>query len=125
MKQIKVLLIEDHPSARELFKVLLEAENYQVLEATNGREGFDKARAQKPDLVILDLMIPALDGESVIRRLQANETLKDTPILVVSAKTEALDDVRRLIGVENVFSKPFEPTLLLDRVGELVGHPDD
>lgn len=124
-KIIKVLLIEDHPSARELFRVLLEAENYQVIEAADGRQGVELAGAEKPDLVILDLMIPGVDGERVVSQLKRNEALKDTQILVVSGKTEALDGMRTLLGPENVFSKPFEPTILLDRIGELVGHPDD
>lgn len=125
MKQIKVLVIEDHPSARELYKVLLEGESYEVLEASDGLEGISIAATDKPDLVILDLMIPGLGGESVIRKFKDTEALRTTPILVVSAKDDALDGVRDLVGDENVFPKPFEPTVLLDRVGALVGHPDD
>lgn len=125
MRQIKVLLIEDYASARELFKVLLEAENYEVLEAADGREGLNMAEEEKPDLVILDLMIPKVQGERVIAEIRNSESLKSTPILVVSAKDEALDDLRELLGDDNVFAKPFEPTKLLDRVGALVGHPDE
>lgn len=125
MRQIKVLLIEDYASARELFKVLLEAENYEVLEAADGREGLNMAEEEKPDLVILDLMIPKVRGERVIAEIRNSEALKSTPILVVSAKDEALDDLRELLGDDNVFAKPFEPTKLLDRVGALVGHPDE
>lgn len=125
MRQIKVLLIEDYASARQLFKVLLEAENYEVLEAADGREGLNIAEEEKPDLVILDLMIPEVEGERVIAEIRNSEALKSTPILVVSAKAEALDDLRELLGDDNVFAKPFEPTKLLDRVGALVGHPDE
>lgn len=125
MKQIRVLLIEDYSSARELLRVLLEAENYEVIEAADGREGLDLAQAEQPDLVILDLMLPEVEGERVIRELRENEDLKATPILVVSAKSEALDELREALGEENIFSKPFEPTKLLDRVGALVGRPDE
>jgi DNA-binding response OmpR family regulator len=125
VRPIKVLVIEDHPTARELFKVLLEAESYEVLEAASGREGLQMATSGKPDLIILDLMIPELDGYGVIAEMRRDESLKETPILVVSAKTDALDSVREVVGVDNVFAKPFEPTHLLDRVGSLVGHPDD
>lgn len=125
MKQIKILVIEDHSTARELFKVLLEAENYEVLEAASGREGLEMAMSVKPDLIIMDLMIPELDGQSVISEMRKSESLKETPILVVSAKADALDSVREVVGVDNVLSKPFEPTQFLDRVGTLVGHPDD
>lgn len=122
---MKILLIEDYPSARELLRVLLEAENYEVIEAADGRTGIELALEELPDLVILDLMLPEVEGERVIRELQKSEDFAGTPILVVSAKSEALDDLRDALGDENVFSKPFEPTKLLDRVGVLLGHPGE
>lgn len=125
MRKIRVLVIEDHSTARELFKVLLEAENYEVLEAATGREGLRLAATTKPDLIIMDLMIPEMDGEGVINEMKKDAELKQTPILVVSAKADALDSVRAVVGSDNVFAKPFEPTQFLDRVGNLVGHPDD
>lgn len=124
-EHMKILLIEDYPSARELLRVLLEAENYEVIEAADGKTGIELALEELPDLVILDLMLPEVEGERVIRELQKSEGLSDTPILVVSAKSEALDDLRDALGDENVFSKPFEPTKLLDRVGALLGHPEE
>lgn len=125
MKSIKILLVEDNRSVRELFKVLLEGEGYEIHEAENGLDGLKKADQYQPDLMILDLMMPDVDGESVLERIRSRPGLGETPILVVSGKYEALDRLKDLMGDENVFAKPFEPTRLLDRIGDLVGHPDD
>lgn len=119
---ITILLVEDDPSVRELLKVLLEVEGYDILEALDGLEGLAKAARLKPALMILDLMMPEVDGERVIDRLRGEPAIQDLPVIVVSGRYEALDRCRDLIGAENVFAKPFEPVKLLDRVGQLVGH---
>jgi DNA-binding response OmpR family regulator len=122
---VTILLVEDDPSVRELLKVLLEVEGYDIVEARDGMEGLEKAGDLKPDLMILDLMMPEVDGERVILRLRSEPGLRRMPVIVVSGRYEALDRCRDLIGSENVFSKPFEPVKLLDRVGTLVGQPPD
>lgn len=119
-----VLLLEDNPSVRELIKVLLETEGYAIIEASDGQDGLDKAESMKPDLMILDLMMPGLDGENVLRAMRRHSKLSKVPVLVVSGKYESLDALRKLIGHENIFPKPFEPSRMLDRIGELIGHPD-
>lgn len=110
---------------RELIKVLLETEGYAIIEASDGRDGLTKAEELKPDLMILDLMMPGLDGENVLRTMRRHSKLSKVPVLVVSGKYESLDALRNLIGHENIFSKPFEPSRMLDRIGELIGYPDD
>jgi len=121
----RVLLVEDNPSVRELIRVLLESEGYEIVEARDGLEGLLKAEFQKPDLMILDLMMPDVDGERVIKQLKTDDELSRIPVLVVSGKYEALDRLRDLLGDDNVFAKPFEPTRLMDRIGELIGYPED
>ncbi|MCA1839542.1 MAG: PleD family two-component system response regulator [Actinomycetota bacterium] len=121
----RILLVEDDPSVRELLKVLLESEGYEILEAKDGLEGLLKAEFVKPDLLILDLMMPDVDGERVLAQIRSDEELASIPVLVVSGKYEAINRVKDLIGDDNVFPKPFEPTKLLDRIGDLIGHPDD
>lgn len=123
MSSKKVLLVEDNSSVRELIHVLLEGEGYEIIEAVDGLEGLTKAESDKPDLVILDLMMPNLDGESVLSQLRSDSRLGQIPILVVSGRYEALDELRRDLGEENVFPKPFQPTKLMDRIGALIGHP--
>ncbi len=120
-----VLLLEDNPSVRELIKVLLETEGYAIIEASDGQDGLTKAEELKPDLMILDLMMPGLDGEKVLRTMRRHSKLSKVPVLVVSGKYESLDALRNLIGHENIFPKPFEPSRMLDRIGELIGYPDD
>jgi len=119
---IRILLVEDDASVRELLKVLLEVEGYDILEARDGKEGLEKAGELNPDLMILDLMMPEVDGERVIARLQADPHTRRLPVIVLSGRYEALDRCREMIGDENVFAKPFEPVKLLKRVGSLVGH---
>ena len=118
---ITILLVEDDPSVRELLKVLLEVEGYDIVEASDGLEGLEKAGELRPDLMIVDLMMPQVDGERVISRLRADPGTRRMPVIVVSGRYEALDRCRDMIGPDNVFAKPFEPVKLLKRVGTLVG----
>lgn len=118
-----VLLLEDNDSVRELLKVLLETEGYSIIEASDGQDGLTKAQELEPDLMILDLMMPGLDGENVLRTMKRHSKLSKVPVLVVSGKYESLDLLRNQIGDENIFPKPFEPSRMLDRIGELIGHP--
>lgn len=119
---VTILLVEDDASVRELLKVLLEVEGYEIIEARDGLEGLEKAGDMHPDLMILDLMMPEIDGERVIGRLRSQPSTSNLPVIVVSGRYEALERCRDLIGPENVFAKPFEPVKLLDRVGSIVGH---
>lgn len=120
MASVKILIVEDDPSIRELLRVLLESEGYAIDEAGDGGEGLEKARGVQPHLMILDLMMPGVDGEQVIGTMRGAPSLAHIPVIVVTGKDEALGRVKDLLGDENVFSKPFEPTRLLDRVGALV-----
>lgn len=120
-----VLLLEDNESVRELLKVLLETEGYVIVEASDGHDGLAKAEKMAPDLMILDLMMPGVDGESVLKRLKRHPHLRTMPVLVVSGKYESLDRLRAQIGEHNIFPKPFEPSRMLDRIGELIGYPDE
>lgn len=121
----RVLLVEDNTTVRELLRVLLESDGYEIVEAKDGLEGLLKAEFAKPDLMILDLMMPDVDGERVIAQLRTDPELAHIPVLVVSGKYEALDRLGELIGQDNVFAKPFEPTRLMDRIGDLIGHPGE
>ncbi|MGH2704500.1 MAG: response regulator [Actinomycetota bacterium] len=125
MPHTTILLVEDDPSVRELIKVLLEVEGYEIVEAADGQEALRRAAEERPSLMILDLMMPDVDGETVIGALKSEPTLASVPVIVVTGKYEALDRCKGLVGDENVFLKPFEPTRLLDRIGVLVGQPGD
>lgn len=117
----KVLLVEDDPSVRELLRVLLKGEGYEIVEAGDGNEALRKVKIEEPQLLILDLMMPNVDGEAVIRKLRDDPQHSDLPVVVVTGRFEALDRLKDLIGDDNVFGKPFEPTQLMDRIGQIVG----
>lgn len=125
MQAKTVLLLEDDQSVRELLRVLLETEGYRIVEAVDGHDGIAKAEQHVPDLMILDLMMPGMDGEGVLRELRGHPELHGLPVLVVSGKYDSLEFLRDWVGEHNIFPKPFEPTRMLDRIGELIGHPDD
>ncbi|MEO7804057.1 MAG: response regulator [Actinomycetota bacterium] len=116
-----ILIVEDHRSVRDLLRVVLESEGYRTLEATDGAEALQAARDRKPDLVVLDLMMPGVDGEWFIRQMLADKSLLATPVVVVSAKQDAFETLESLLGLDNIFPKPFEPEKLISRIEELIG----
>lgn len=120
-----VLLVEDDSPVRQVLRLMLEGEGYDIIEAPGGASGLERAIESKPDLMIIDLMMPDLDGEQLIAQIQEMDELKEVPILVVTAKYSALERCEALLGQENVFPKPFQAAGLLDRVGELIGYPDE
>lgn len=121
MADKRVLVVEDHSSVRTLIRVILETEGYRVVEAEDGQEAVDTAESLHPELVVLDLMMPGMDGEKVISELKEKPETKDIPILVVTAKEEAVDRVGEVLGPENVIQKPFEESQIVDRVKEMIG----
>ena len=119
-----VLVADDEEDVRFLLSRLLGDVGYEVHLAQDGLEALDLIETSKPDLMILDLMMPGLDGESVLTSLSQHATLKSVPVLVVSGKYDSLEVLRDRIGEDNIFPKPFEPTRMLDRIGDLIGFPD-
>jgi len=112
----KVLVVEDDPSVRGLLHTLLTGEGYDVGTASDGLAGLVKASSAKPDLMLLDLMMPDLGGIRVLEELRADPNMADIPVIVVTGKLEAVPSLRSLLGDDNVFVKPFGVTELLDRV---------
>lgn len=117
----KILLIEDEPNMRELVKARLEQNGYTVVTAGDGYQGIFMARKEKPDLIILDLMIPKMDGYTVCRTLKASSDFNNVPIVMFTART-APDDRRRgaEMGADAYLTKPFEPSTLLAKIEELL-----
>lgn len=112
----RVLVVEDDPSVRGLLHTLLTGEGYEVATASDGLAGLVKASSQKPDLMLLDLMMPDLGGIRVLEELREDPAMSDIPVIVVTGKLEAVPPLRGLLGEDNVFVKPFGVTELLDRV---------
>ena len=113
----KILLIEDDEHLRDNIKELLELSNYQVLIAGNGKEGVEKACLFHPNLIICDIVLPILDGFSVLHLLQRHEQLRVTPFIFVSAKTSREDYRKAMeLGADDFITKPFELTEILNAI---------
>lgn len=119
----RVLVVEDDPNVRGLLQTLLVAEGYDVATASDGLAGLVKANAQKPALVLLDVMMPDLGGVRVLEELRADPGLADVPVVVVTGKVEAVPGLRAALGDDHVFVKPFGVAELLQRVAAITGGP--
>lgn len=113
----KILLIEDNEDVRENTAEILELSNYKVIVAENGKIGVEKALESLPDLIICDIMMPVLDGYGVLHAVLKNETIKNTPFIFLTAKTERSDFRKGMeLGADDYITKPFSGTELLNAV---------
>jgi DNA-binding response OmpR family regulator len=118
----RVLVIDDEPPIRLLCRVNLEAEGMEVLEASDGPTGLEMARNDEPDVILLDVMMPGLDGWQVAEELIDGETTSAIPIVFLTARAEARDRARGLdLGGIDYVTKPFNPVELAPLVRELIG----
>jgi two-component system phosphate regulon response regulator PhoB len=116
-KREKIVVIEDEADILEVLQYNLKREGYTVIASRDGEEGLDSVRRENPDLVLLDLMLPGLDGLEVCKRLQADPVTANVPVIMVTAKGEETDVVSGLqIGADDYVTKPFSPKELLARV---------
>jgi DNA-binding response OmpR family regulator len=121
----RVLVIDDEPPIRLLCRVNLEAEGMEVLEASDGPTGLEKARNEEPDVILLDVMMPGLDGWQVAEELLENDHTRLIPIVFLTARAEARDRARGLdLGGIDYVTKPFNPVELAPLVRELVARVD-
>jgi two-component system, OmpR family, response regulator MprA len=115
--QLKVLVVDDEDNIIELIRLGLRYEGFHVEVASDGEEGITVAQRINPDLVILDVMMPGIDGLEVCRRLRDNPTTRDVPILMLTAKDEVGDRIRGLqMGADDYLTKPFDFYELLERI---------
>ena len=113
----KILVIEDNDDNREILKQQLEYLGYEVVEAANGLEGLSQVEKEQPDLVIVDIMMPGIDGKEVARRLRADLKTKDMPVLAATVLFHS-EDIHSCIvaGCNDVLTKPFTLQQLKDRL---------
>jgi two-component system phosphate regulon response regulator PhoB len=113
----KILVIEDEPDLLEVIQYNLDREGHKVIACRNGEQGLSRIRTDNPDLVILDLMLPGMDGVEVCRQVKADPVTRAIPIIMVTAKSEESDIVLGLgIGADDYITKPFSPRELVARV---------
>ena len=121
MSEATVLVVDDDPVIQGLLRVNFEMEGYEVIVAGDGVEGLERARSERPDVVILDVMMPRMDGLEVARNLKGDPATAAIPIVLLSAKAQQID-VRAggATGADAYVTKPFDPLDLLRRVEALI-----
>jgi len=122
----KILLVEDEANMMELLKYRLEENSYAVATAADGYAALNQVRAVKPDLIILDLMLPKIDGYTICRLLKFNDDLRRIPVIILSARSTE-EDIRRglSLGADAFMTKPYESAVLLAKITELLARDPD
>lgn len=121
----KILIIEDEIDILNMVKMRLEASGYEVIAAQDGNTGYSKAKSDNPDLIILDLMLPGIDGYQVCRLLKFDEKYRHIPIIMLTARSQQEDrEWGQKVGADYYLTKPFESKELLDKIKELIGEKD-
>ena len=115
-----VLVVDDDPVIVNLLQVNFEIEGYDVLAATGGQAGLAQARAGHPDVIVMDVMMPGIDGIEVARLLKDDEATRSIPIILLSAKAQTSDIQAGLAVADEYITKPFEPLELLERVATVI-----
>jgi DNA-binding response OmpR family regulator len=118
-----ILIVEDEEAVRELEKFILEQQGYDVMEARDGLEGLAKAEFRRPDLILLDLMMPDVSGGRMYDEMKEHPTTSGIPIVVVTGKPDAHEMFDDEIGPDDVIMKPFEADTLLGRIRHHIGDP--
>jgi DNA-binding response OmpR family regulator len=117
-----ILVVDDDPVIQKLLAVNFEMEGYRVVTAGDGVEGLERVASDHPDLVLLDVMMPRMDGLEVARRLKSDPVTAAIPILLLSAKAQSADVLGGLdAGADDYVTKPFDPLELLEKVAALIG----
>ncbi len=122
-KEIKrILCIEDEPEMIDLIRLILTRHGFEVTGANGGIEGARKIREELPDLILLDLMMPDMDGWEVYQQIKADENTRNIPVIVVTAKAQNIDKVLGLhiAKVDDYISKPFSPDALLESIQKVL-----
>ena len=117
----RILVIEDDPDIVELLRYNLERESFEVTSALTGAEGLAQLRRQRPDLLILDLMLPEISGFELCRQLRADAGFRDLPVIMLTARSEEADVIAGIeLGADDYITKPFSPRELVARVGAVL-----
>jgi DNA-binding response OmpR family regulator len=117
----KILVVEDEPENQLAIQVILTVEGFEVIPVEDGRLAFNAAKEQRPDLILLDVMMPEINGFEVFAQLRQNEATKQIPVIMLSALAQQSDVARAVeAGVEDYVAKPFEPADLIERIRAMI-----
>ena len=115
----RILVVEDQPDNRQILRDLLTSADFEVIEAMDGEAGLAAAETHRPDLILMDIQLPLMDGYEATRRIKANPALRGIPIIVITSYALSGDeDKSRAAGCDAYFSKPFSPRKLLAKIRE-------
>ena len=122
MSQKKILVVDDEIAMTKVVEIRLRAAGYDVVLAHDGQEGLEKAKTENPDLMILDLMLPKMDGFKVCGLLKSDARYKKIPIIIYTARVQDSDQqLGKEVGADAYITKPFDPQVLLGKIKELLG----
>lgn len=118
-----ILVIDNEHYIQEVVQIALETlQNWQVVTASSGAEGILKAEKEQPDVILLDVMMPDMDGATTFQKLQANPLTQKIPVLLLTAKIQTVDQTRyQALGVHATISKPFDPLQLPTQIADVLG----
>lgn len=118
----KVLIVDDKLEVVELVTATLEGEGYQIIDASDGEEALEKIGKEKPDLVLLDIIMPKKDGFEVLREIRKDFRIKEISVIMLTARGQKLDkDKGKELGAQDYIVKPFSPSRLLHKIEEILG----
>ena len=121
----RILAVDDEPSIVRLIQVSLTREGHDVITASDGREALAKAEAERPDLILMDVMMPYVDGFEAIRLLKEKAETRDIPVILLTAKRHDADMIRGIeSGAASYLTKPFSPNALVALVSEILGETE-
>jgi DNA-binding response OmpR family regulator len=122
----KILVVDDEDDILQFLELVLREKGYDVVTAASGQEALTRAQIEKPDLVLLDIMMPQMDGWEVLKLLRVDDETADIPVAMLSARTEAKDRVQGLQeGAVDYICKPFALQDLLDKIGTIFGQVEE
>lgn len=118
----KILVVDDKLEVVELVTATLQGEDYQIINASDGEEALEKIGKEKPDLVLLDVIMPKMDGLAVLSEVKKDPKTKEIPIIMLTAKGQKSDEKKGIeLGAEDYITKPFSPSHLLHKIEEVLG----
>jgi len=121
MPEASILVVDDDPVIRRMLQLSFESEGFAVTTANDGVEGLEAMRNDRPDVVVLDIMMPRLDGMKVLREVGSDDDLRGTPVILLSAKATSLDiELGLKAGAADYVTKPVDPIELVDRIKSIL-----
>jgi two-component system cell cycle response regulator DivK len=121
----RILMVEDTEDNRQILRDLMSSTDYELLEAVDGAEGIAMAAKHKPDLILMDIQLPVMDGYEASRRIKSNPELQHIPIIAVTSYALSGDEAKTLAaGCDGYIAKPFSPRLLLEKIREFLPQGD-